>query len=227
MVDRNRELVPDNWSLVRESADHRTLFEGWYSYALHPVSQKLPQHRLWNSSSVRLIDDGPLSSFQGRLSSASSFYTSIGDWWCDVLGFVLVGSVSSFSTLKIFWEASHLWGLLCPPVYLLGRFPSLQHVQGSTPTGIFKGGCQPLTHPSLGFPFCFSLFWIHGDGMCGLTVTSWGNQAEDMGDCFHLHCQAGGWDHIGCTVFMDGSRTLLDSEAPPWLVFGDWAISVH
>ena len=26
---------------------------------------------------------------------------------------------------------------------------------------------------------------------------------------------------------MDGSRTLLDSEAPPWPVFGDWAISVH
>ena len=26
---------------------------------------------------------------------------------------------------------------------------------------------------------------------------------------------------------MDGSHILLDSEAPPWLVFGDWAISVH
>ena len=29
MADRNRELVPDNWSLVagkRKSADHRTLF---------------------------------------------------------------------------------------------------------------------------------------------------------------------------------------------------------
>ena len=26
---------------------------------------------------------------------------------------------------------------------------------------------------------------------------------------------------------MDGSCTLLDNEAPPWLVFGDWAISVH
>ena len=26
---------------------------------------------------------------------------------------------------------------------------------------------------------------------------------------------------------MDGGRTLLDSDAPPWLVFGDWAISVH
>ena len=62
--------------------------------------------------------------------------------------------------------------------------------------------------------------------MCGLTVTSWGNPAEGMDDYFHLHCQAGGWDSIGCTVFMDGSRTLLDSETPPWLVFGDWAISV-
>ena len=63
-----------------------------------------------------------------------------GDRWCDVLGFVAAGSVSSFSALQFFREASHLWG---------------------------------------------------------------------------------------CTVFMDGSHTLLDSEAPPWLVFGDWAISVH
>ena len=52
---------------------------------------------------------------------------------------------------------------------------------------------------------------------------------EGMGDYFHLHCQAGGWDCIGCTVFMDGtgSCTMLDSEAPQWLVFGDWDISVH
>ena len=57
-----------------------------------------------------------------------------GDRWCDVLGFVPAGSVSSFSTLQIFREASHLWGLLCPPVYLLGRFPSLRYVQGSTST---------------------------------------------------------------------------------------------
>ena len=26
---------------------------------------------------------------------------------------------------------------------------------------------------------------------------------------------------------MNGGRALLDSEAPPWLVFGDWANSVH
>ena len=41
--------------------------------------------------------------------------------------------VSSSSTLLIFWEASHLCGLLCPPVYLLGHFPSLRHVQGVHP----------------------------------------------------------------------------------------------
>ena len=42
-------------------------------YALHPVSQKFPQSCLWYGSNVRLIDDGPLLSFQGRLSSTSEF----------------------------------------------------------------------------------------------------------------------------------------------------------
>ena len=48
------------------------------------------------------------------------------DQWCHVLGFVPAGSVSSFSTLQIFREASHLRGLLCPPVCLLGSFPVAQ-----------------------------------------------------------------------------------------------------
>ena len=30
------------------------------------------------------------------------------------------------------FRSSYLWGLLCPPVYLLGHFPSLRYVQGST-----------------------------------------------------------------------------------------------
>ena len=56
---------------------------GWYlcaqksPYALHPVSQKFSQCELWNSSSVCLIDDGPLSCFQGRSSSTSSFSASV------------------------------------------------------------------------------------------------------------------------------------------------------
>ena len=45
-----------------------------------------------------------------------------GDRWRDVLGFVPAVSVSSSSTLQIFRDASHSWWLLCPHVYLLGRF---------------------------------------------------------------------------------------------------------
>ena len=55
--------------------------------------------------------------------------------------------------------------------------------------------------------------------MRGPTVTSWGNPAEGMGDCFHFHCQAGGWNRIGCTVFMDGGSTLFDREA-----HSDWSL---
>ena len=198
-------------------------------YALHPVSQKFPQHCLWNGSNVRLIDDGPLSSFQRKIVQRLLFprLAPPGDRWCDVLGFVPAGSVSSFSALLR--DASHLWGLLCLSVCLLGHVPSLRHVRGSTPTGVFEGGCRPSTQFTLGFPFHFSLFCsklIESEQMTACVV-SWGNPVEDMGDCFHLHCQAGDRDRIGCTFFVDGSCTLLDSEAPPWLVFGNWAISVH
>ena len=139
--------------------------------------------------------------------------------WCNVLGFVSTGSVSSFSTLQIFWEASHLWGLLCPPVYLLSHFPPLRHVQGSTPTGVFKGGCWPSTHSTQDFPFHFLL-----QAHCTVTVWGWWHTCVVWQS--HL-IGPGGCDQIGCTVFMDGSHTLLDSEAPPWQVFGDCAISVH
>ena len=51
----------------------------WKSpYALHPICQKFPQHHLWNDSNVWLIDNGPLSSFQGRLSGIS-YLMHMGD----------------------------------------------------------------------------------------------------------------------------------------------------
>ena len=43
-------------------------------YALHHISQKFPRRRVCNGSNVRLIDNGPLSSFQWRSSSASLFH---------------------------------------------------------------------------------------------------------------------------------------------------------
>ena len=46
-------------------------------YALHPVYHKFPQRCFWNGCNVRLIDDGPLSSFHGRSSSASSSVLSM------------------------------------------------------------------------------------------------------------------------------------------------------
>ena len=115
---------------------------------------------------VSVNDDGPLSSFQGRSPSASSFNASLLQAIDGVTSLALcpqVVSVSIFSTLQIFrGEASCLWGLLCQPVYLLGRFPSLRHVQGSTPTGGFEGGCLPSDAfhsepPILFFTFCSKL----------------------------------------------------------------------
>ena len=46
-------------------------------YALHSVSRKFPQRPLWNSSNVRLTEDGPFVSFQRRSSTASSVHASL------------------------------------------------------------------------------------------------------------------------------------------------------
>ena len=109
-----------------------------------------------NGFNVRLTDDGPFASFQGRLSSASSFNASFLQAIDGVMALASCPQVvSSSSTFQTFGEASHLWGLLCPPVYLLDHFPSLRHVQLSTSTGVFESGCRPLTQSSLGFPFHF------------------------------------------------------------------------
>ena len=84
------------------------------------------------------------------------------DRWCDVLGFVPVGSVSSLLTLQIFREGSRLGDSLCPQVYLLCRFPSTRHVQGSTPTGGLEGWMSTIDTFRSGlliplFPFCSKL----------------------------------------------------------------------
>ena len=50
-------------------------------------------------------------------------------------------------------------GCFFSPVYLLGHFPSLRHLQGSTATGVFEGGCRQLTHSNMiSLPFHFLLF---------------------------------------------------------------------
>ena len=59
----------------------------------------------------------PLSSFKKKKKKSSSVFflsmqSSPDDRCCDVLGFVLAGSVSSSSTLQIFRDANHLRGQL-------------------------------------------------------------------------------------------------------------------
>ena len=95
---------------------------------------------------------------------------------------------------------------------------------------VFKGGCWTCQS---GFPI--ALFTLCGKLIESVRIMGcvvWlsdchllrQSRHEDVCDSvtksLHLHCQAGGWGCIGCTVFMDGGCTLLDSEAPPDITTG-------
>ena len=118
------------------------------------------------------------------------------DWWCDVLGFVPAGSVSSSSTHQIFRDVRHSWWLLCHPVCLLGYYLWLLYIKGSTSTGDLEGGCRTLTF----FRFKFLLFSAISCGCRG-----WHNYVVGLSlpgaVCDYFYCQAGGWVRIGFTVF--------------------------
>ena len=70
------------------------------AHALHPVSQTFSQHCLWSSFNVRLTDDGPFSSFQGRSSSASSFHASLFQMIGGVMSLALAGSLFLLNTFR-------------------------------------------------------------------------------------------------------------------------------
>ena len=189
-------------------------------------SPALPLKRFQCSSDWR---SGPFSFFSGKISSASFFNPSPpGDQWCDILGFVPTGHVSNFSTFQSFQttpeqatcEGCFAHQSICSVVSIHFGMFRVVHPQSFLrwilTIDTFQSGL-PISF----FTFCRKL--IESGTIMACVVDA----AEGMGDCFHLHCQAGGWDRIGCTVFMDGSRTLLDSDVLPSLVFGDWAISVH
>ena len=78
-------------------------------YALHPVPQVFfSQLRLWNGSKVRLIDDGPLSSFQGRSSSAYSFHVRLS-------GLEVTRSTALLAAVSLGWRKK-------TPAVMLGVF---------------------------------------------------------------------------------------------------------
>ena len=137
-----------------------------YPCALGPVSHKFPQCCFWNGSTVvNLIEDCPflISSFQRSLLSTSFLCISPpDDQWCDdVLGCVPAGSVSSSSTLLIFWDASYFWWLHCLPVcsviFLNSSMSRTVHPQESSKLAVKH--CHVLVWASRTFVhLCASVF---------------------------------------------------------------------
>ena len=105
---------------------------------------------LLGGCSVRLIDDGPLSSFQGRSSSASTFHDSLLQAIDGVMSLALCPQAVSQAPQHFRSSDTQPLVMIALPASLsVGHFSSLRHVQGSKPTAVFAAGCRPLTHASL------------------------------------------------------------------------------
>ena len=111
-------------------------------FSLHPISQKFPQCCLWNGSSVRLIDESPLLSFQERSPSTSSFNTSLLQVISCVMSLALCLLVVSQASQQP--SCQPLSSLFCPTALLSGQHP---------PSFVLHLSCQPL---SLFSPTLFS-----------------------------------------------------------------------
>ena len=128
--------------------------------------RRFPNVCLWSNSNVRVTAwQWPslvlsVKVFERFLFCYASLFQAI-DGVSSLALRAPASSVSSSSTFQIFRDASLLWLLFFPAFCLLGHFPSLRRVQGSTPTGVSESA-------NLGFPFYFSLFVAicEDDGMC-------------------------------------------------------------
>ena len=170
------------------------------------LSHKFPLRCVWNSPNVRLIDDGPLSSFQ-RSSSASSFHVSLLQVIDGVMSLALCPQVVSqapqhfrSSGKQAICEGCFARNCICSVISLHSGMSRAVHPQELSQVDVALWHI-PVWDSYYTFHFLEQTHWtFEDDTMCGLTVTSWGNPMEGMGDWFHLHCQAGGWDCIGCSL---------------------------
>ena len=94
--------------------------------------------------------------------------------------------------------ATHSCWFLCPSIYLCGHFSSLQHVQGRTPTGVFRGDVDHRQIPvwASASTFCSKLIEI-------ARMIAWATASTSIITSWSSDC-------IGCTIFTD--VCLLDSE---------------
>ena len=170
------------------------LFAWNWPYAFHPLSRRFPQCCPRNSSNVHLIDDGSLSSFQGRSSSASSFHASLFQAIDGVLSLVLYPQVLSqvpqhFRSSET--QATYDGCFSRQPICLVVS-PDPGMSKEIHPGEFSKVDVEhrymPIWVSHSNFYFSKQAYWIReDDGMCGLTVIPWGSPAEGMGDWFHLN----------------------------------------
>ena len=113
----------------------------------------------WNGSNVCLVDDGPLLSFQGRLSSASSLNTAVQQLIRMKLSHTLVSLTSVFSKSKAikikafncwFWFNMFTCRHYLPVILFAVMFDSCERVAAENqPITLFIGMHLSLIHISV------------------------------------------------------------------------------
>ena len=128
----------------------------------------------------------PFSSVQGIPSSEALFprLSPPGDRWCDALCFVPAGNISISSTFQIFRKASRLWyGCFSrKSVCSASSFHSGMYIYISTAVDEVLVDVELWHRPVCApIPLFVTSLWNHEeDGMCSLTVTSWGSPGESI-----------------------------------------------
>ena len=113
--------------------------------------------------------------------------------------------ISNFSTFQIFWDASHLWWLLCPATYLLSHFPLIP----ACPWQCIHMSLQRLMpahwHMSVWVTFhCFSAS-VAGDLPSRRRMVCWlwpwtqqGNEGRESAFFFFFYAFFKFWNHCFC-----------------------------
>ena len=146
------------WNIQFNYSIFSSVQDGIYTLGkVHMRSQVFPQCCLWNSSNVCLSDDGPLSSCQGRPSSASFFHASLLQ--AIDMALALCPHVVSQASQHFRSSGKQATREGCFARHSVSSVVSLHSgMSRAVFTGVFEGGCRPSTYFSLGFPFHFSLF---------------------------------------------------------------------